>query len=289
MKKPHKAHCSFCRKSYRVVGPLVEGPGNVYICTECIELCQSIIVQEKRRRQRLAGTSASFPAPELLRERLHQVVGALVLDMKSLADAVSSHYANQANSQQRGNEKNLLLLIGPSRSAAIFLARAIAHVVDVPFARGDAEDLCRIRDVADSEDSMFLRLLEAADFDIDAAQRGIVFLDGMDRRDAQEELVDLLEGGSSRVKLFPQELRIDIVSMLFVCFGAFLELDELIARRGRHPEQPILDDDLLTLGVLPSFVRRLRAIVRVSPLEEHAMTHLVVSADLKRWPNDSNI
>jgi ATP-dependent protease Clp ATPase subunit len=135
---------------------------------------------------------------------------------------------------------------------------------------------------------MFLELLETADFDVEAAQRGIVFLDGMHRRDAQEELVDLLKVGSSQVKLFPQELRIEIASMLFVCFGTFLELDRLTARRGRHPEQPILEDDLLTLGVLPTFVRRLRAIVRVSPLDELIMTRLVISANLNRWPNDSN-
>jgi ATP-dependent Clp protease ATP-binding subunit ClpX len=131
MKKQHKAHCSFCHKSYHDVGPLVEGPGNVYICGECIELSQLIIVQEKRRRHRLAGTCSSFPAPELLCERLHPFVGAFAPDLKSLAAAVASHYANQAKSQQRGNEKNLLLLIGPSRSAAILLARAIAHSADV--------------------------------------------------------------------------------------------------------------------------------------------------------------
>jgi ATP-dependent Clp protease ATP-binding subunit ClpX len=289
MKKPRKAHCSFCRKSYRDVGPLVEGEGNVYICAECIELCQSIIVQEKRRRNRLEGQSPTLPAPELLCERLNSIFGTLAMDTKSLADAVISHYGNRSNSHQRGAETNILLVIGPSSSKAILLARALAHVLDVPFARGNAKNLTPRRAVAETEESIFYRLLRAADFEVEAAQRGIVLLDGMEQRDAQEQLVELLKDGSSRVKVFPQELQFEIASILFVCFGNYLDLDEQITRHGRHPEQPIRNDDLLDFGVVPAFVRHLRAIVRISRLDDETVARLAASADLQCFAREDDI
>src|SRR6516164_3565893 len=133
------AYCSFCRKSYRDVGPLVEGPGDVYICGECIELCQSIIDQDKRLS---------------LGEEGH---GDVEVD------------------------KSNILLIGPTGSGKTLLARTLARILDVPFAIGDATTLTEAGYVGEDVENLLLKLLHAADFDIEAAQRGIVYIDEVDK------------------------------------------------------------------------------------------------------------
>jgi ATP-dependent Clp protease ATP-binding subunit ClpX len=278
MNRPRNANCSFCRKNYRDVGPLVEGPGNVYICADCIELSQSIIIQEKRRRQHLEAAPLSLPAPELLREGLHPFLRASTMDTNMLAEAVRSHYANRRDSRQSEDEKNLVLVIGSSWSSSILLARALAHLLDVPFVFGHAADLAHVRTAAETGDSIFFKLLKAGDFDAEAAQRGIVLLRGTDVREAQERLIDLLESEDGNA--FPHEPRIGIASILFVCHAAFAGLDEHVVRQGRHPEQPTQTGDLLAIGVLPAFVRRLRAIVRILPLDEEMTAQLAAAADL---------
>ena len=179
------AFCSFCRKSYRDVGPLVEGPGDVYICGECIELCQSIIDQEKRRRGGSKSLFTNIPTPRSIKERLDQYVIGQHRAKHSLSVAVQNHYKRLSLGDQGGNdvevEKSNILLIGPTGSGKTLLARTLAKVLDVPFAIGDATTLTEAGYVGEDVENLLLKLLHAADFDIEAAQRGIIYIDEVDK------------------------------------------------------------------------------------------------------------
>src|ERR1043165_8486578 len=137
------ANCSFCRKSYRDVGPLVEGPNDVYICGECIELCQSIIDQEKRRRGATKSLVTHIPTPRQIKDKLDQYVIGQHRAKKVLSVAVHNHYkrlslGESARSGDVEVDKSNILLIGPTGSGKTLLARTLAKVLDVPFAIGDA-------------------------------------------------------------------------------------------------------------------------------------------------------
>ncbi|HYH66037.1 MAG TPA: ClpX C4-type zinc finger protein, partial [Urbifossiella sp.] len=139
------AYCSFCRRSHRDVGPLVEGPGDVYICGECIELCQSIIDQEKKRRGGPKQTSSNTPSPRSIKEKLDQYVIGQQRAKKALSVAVHNHYKRlslgESGVKDVEVEKSNILLIGPTGSGKTLLARTLAKVLDVPFAIGDATTL----------------------------------------------------------------------------------------------------------------------------------------------------
>ena len=137
------AYCSFCRKSYRDVGPLVEGPNDVYICGECVELCQSIIDQEKRRRGATKSLVTHIPSPRTIKDKLDQYVIGQTRAKKVLSVAVHNHYKRLSLDESAGRgdvevEKSNILLIGPTGSGKTLLARTLAKVLDVPFAIGDA-------------------------------------------------------------------------------------------------------------------------------------------------------
>ncbi|TAK35207.1 MAG: ATP-dependent Clp protease ATP-binding subunit ClpX [Chloroflexota bacterium] len=251
-------NCSFCGKNQDQVKRLIAGPGAVYICDECVDLCREIIDEEAAPAPKARAPRTKVPTPKRIYELLSQYVVGQERAKKVLSVAVYNHYkrigANVASSDEIELQKSNILLVGPTGCGKTLLAQTLARILDVPFTIADATALTEAGYVGEDVENILLHLIQAADYDMARAERGIVYIDEIDKiarkgdnpsitRDVsgegvQQALLKIIEGTVASVppqggRKHPHQdfIQINTGNILFICGGAFEGLDKIVHRR----------------------------------------------------------